>query len=109
MASRVITSGWKGDDYLRRTERRIADVLTKGALDIEGDAKLSVHVDTGFLRSTIYSKPAEKQGHRITSEAGATAEYAVEEEFRDGHQYLRPAFDRNVPGIRAALKHVGRG
>lgn len=102
--ARVISSGWQGDEYMRRLDIRIRQVLTKAALDIEGDAVINAHVITGNLRNNMYSRPTEKQGDTYTSEAGNTAEYAQEEEYRDGHAFLRPAFDRNAPYITRALK-----
>jgi HK97 gp10 family phage protein len=80
------------------------NVLDQGGADIEAMAKELVHVRTGYLRSTIYHKT-----EGLSLECGATADYAVYQEFGTrrmaAHPYLRPALDAYQDAIYNALLH----
>jgi HK97 gp10 family phage protein len=80
------------------------NILDQGGADIETMAEQLVAVRTGYLRSTIYHKV-----EGLSLEAGATADYAVYQEFGTSrmaaHPFLRPAFDAYQQRIYDALLH----
>lgn len=67
--------------------------IDEAAAIVEGQAVQLVPVDTGTLRSSIYRKNISP----VESEVGATADYAVYQEFGTRRQqaqpFLRPALD----------------
>ena len=85
---------------------KIEEILDKGAMMIEGDAKRIVAVDTGRLRSSINTI---KQP--LIRRIGSSVVYAAAQEFGrpDMKQYtyrpyLRPAARMNKPKIEAMMK-----
>lgn len=64
------------------------DCLKDGLQVIADEAKILVHVVTGNLRNSIYVEVTENGGFVI-----ADTDYAGIEEYREGHAYMRPAFD----------------
>lgn len=73
---------------------------------VETRAKIYVPVDTGFLRSTIQTKVAEKARERVTVDVSAFAHYAPFVELGTVRMrqrpYLRPAVDQHISEIANA-------
>ena len=89
----------------------MANVIRKGASDIERDAKINAPVDTGFLRSSISTDyTGDGRTRSMTAEIGPTASYALYVEFGTSRMraqpYLFPATDRHEPAILAAMAQV---
>lgn len=93
-------------DAIARTPRRVASAMAATAHDIEVDARRLAPVNTGALRSSIGS---DIDG--LSVDVGASARYAqyVEEGTSDTapQPFMRPAFDRNLPGLERALAESG--
>jgi hypothetical protein len=89
------------------TDSDIRNILPKavsqGAGVVERDAKMRVHVLTGNLRRSLAEFQQIKSLTRVESQVGSTVPYAAAEEFRPGHEYLRPALDENQEEIKAAI------
>lgn len=95
-----------------RVGARIAKAIRKTAHDIEADAKILVPVDTGNLKNSISTDILnDGRFENMAAEIGPTAHYGryVEEgTSRMGPQpYLRPAFDRRLPGFERAIAEAG--
>ena len=63
---------WYSNDVLLRVEGATDELLTQLAFYVEGEAKVSAPVDTGFMRNAIYAM-APDQNHRSTAEAESAA------------------------------------
>ena len=63
---------WYANDVLLRVEGATDELLTQLAFYVEGEAKVSAPVDTGFMRNAIYAM-APDQNHRSTAEAESAA------------------------------------
>lgn len=89
-----------------RNKARLSRALRKTALDIEGDAKIFVPVDTGALKNSIGSDIDD-----FHAEIGPTMDYAsyVEEgtSRMSPQPYMRPAAERRIPGLRRAVSDIG--
>lgn len=85
-----------------------ATVIRAGGEAIVRDAKALAPVDTGALRDSI---SADYGLAGLSAEIGPTVSYAPFVEFGTSrmapHAFLGPAFDRNVPGVVAALGALG--
>lgn len=82
----------------------LSDAVTRGALVVENSAKTRVHVLTGNLRRSIRELKKVESPTKAESQVGSSVEYAATEEFRPGHEYLRPAIDDNEAAIKAAIE-----
>lgn len=86
-------------------ERRVRQVIVKGAADIETAGKVGCPVDTGNLRSSITQTVAG-----LAAEVGPEASYGGYVELgtsRAGPQpFMGPAFDQVAPAVSAALADV---
>lgn len=87
-----------------RVQRGAGQAIRKTAFDIERDAKILSPVDTGALKNSI-STSISAGG--LSAEIGPTVRYAhfVEEgtSRMSPQPYMRPAADRNTPGLERAL------
>jgi hypothetical protein len=81
----------------------LSKAVSQGAAVVERDAKMRVHVLTGNLRRSITEHQNVISPTRIESQVGSSVIYAAAEEFRPGHEYLRPALDENQEAIKAAI------
>ena len=85
-------------------QKILSQAVSAGAAVVERDAKMRVHVITGNLRRSIKELQKIESSGKIESQVGSDIEYAAIEEFRPGHQYLRPALDENEAAIQAAFE-----
>lgn len=87
--------------------RRVQRAIRKTASDVERDGKILAPVDTGNLENSI-STSVEHGG--LAAEIGPTANYGHYVEFGTSRMspqpYMRPAFDRNTPGLVFALEKI---
>lgn len=87
---------------------RASRAIRKNGYDVVRDAQAFCPVDTGNLKSSI---GVDFDSDGLGYEAGPTASYGryVEEgtSRMAPHAYLGPAFDRNLPGVTAALGLLG--
>ncbi len=84
----------------------LSKAVSQGAAIVERDAKIRVHVITGNLRRSLTELQQIKSPTRVESQVGSTVPYAPVEEFRPGHEYLRPALDENEAQIKAAIEQA---
>ena len=94
-----------------RVGRDMANVIRKGAADIQRDAKILAPVDTGNLRNSISTTiTGDGRTNRMSAEIGPTANYGIYLEFGTSKMraqpYLFPATDRHEPAILAAMEQV---
>ena len=99
--------------------------VAKAAFDIEGQAKMVVPVDTGFLKSTISTQvgaagrhsPPGSDSHQhspandLTAYVGPHTEYAANVEYGLGQRpqpYMRPAAERVRPAFIEAMKQIAK-
>lgn len=89
-------------------DQDMQDILSKavsqGSAVIENSAKTKVHVLTGNLRRSLREIKKTESPTKVESQVGSSVEYAAAEEFRPGHEYLRPAMDENEAEIEAAIE-----
>lgn len=83
-------------------------IVRKGALDVESNAKSFVPVDTGNLKNSLNASEVEPL-HWIV---GTVVEYAPHQEYgtvnQSGQAFMRPAAERVRPGyIEAWAKFLG--
>lgn len=101
--------------HLARKEKtvgaRASAALRKTALGIERDAKIIAPVDTGALRSSISTDfSGNAAAGRMSAEIGPTVDYAHFVENGTSRMapqpYMRPAAERHVPRLEAALRRI---
>lgn len=96
------------DEAGSSTIRKAQGAVVKTGADIVGDARGTVAVDTGYLKSTI-GMDVDPDG--LGLEAGPTAEYGAFVERGTSRMapqpYLGPAFDRRAPGLERAIRDLG--
>lgn len=84
-------------------DEQLAQVITKGCLAIEADAKRQCPVDTGNLRRSITTKVKGTSG-----EVGTNVEYAPYVEYGTRHQvaqpFLIPALQSNISSIKQNIE-----
>lgn len=86
-------------------QKILSQAVSQGAAVIENSAKTRVHVLTGNLRRSIREVKKIESPTKAESQVGSSVEYAAAEEFRPGHEYLRPAIDENEAEIKAAIEN----
>ena len=89
--------------------RRASQVVRKAALDTMADAKMLAPVDTGNLRNSITT---DTRTGDLRAVVEATADYAAAVEFgieQRPQPFMRPAQDRNTPGVIAAISQLAEG
>lgn len=94
-----------------RVGKDMANVIRKGAADIQRDAKILAPVDTGNLRNSISTTiTGDGRTGSMTAEIGPTASYGIYLELGTSRMaaqpFLFPATDRNEPAILAAMAQV---
>lgn len=67
-------------------------------------AKGDAHVITGNMRNLIQPGPTVVEGDVITMFVNSGAEYAVYEERRPGHSYMRPAVEKTLDQVNGLLQ-----
>jgi HK97 gp10 family phage protein len=110
-------------------ERAAKQIVVKGALDVEAAAKQLAAVDTGFMRSAIYTVTADGSsygqgagGEHLEPELTegtddgqtawvvAGADYSIYQEmgtaFQSGKPFMAPAADQVQPSYEAAWEKL---
>lgn len=99
----------KDPDALRKKLRaldksldaRLEAAMQAAVMKVEGDAKRTVRVDTGRLRSSIASQVGSVVNDRISGYVGTNVSYAAPVEIK--YPYLAPAIESNITWIRSAF------
>lgn len=87
--------------------------LRRGALVLEGEAKLRVPVDTGFLKNSAFVNDVLGQTPAVIvgfgAEYAAAVEFGTEDGSRPGVFFLRGALDAKRADVHAAIRHAVLG
>lgn len=93
----------------RRIHRQADAIVTRTALDLEGQMKVRAPVDTGFLRGSIQARRVGHAHWRVTvgADYGIYLEYGAagrraQPYFHPAIRVVRPAFRRSMQGILEA-------
>lgn len=104
---------WDADKLISRLDRAVADGIDMTTAAAVTHAQTLAPRDTGFMATTIESRPAQRKGGRMTGQWGNwTALYTLWQEIgargRSGRYFLRRAADAQYPllvkRIREAVK-----
>lgn len=82
--------------YAGSLDRRLAKVVTKVALDVQGNMQTRVPVDTGFLKNSIQASKITPLRWRVT----VGADYGVYQEYGTVNMRAHPFFHRSVEAAR---------
>ncbi|MEE8599235.1 MAG: hypothetical protein V3S69_06985 [Dehalococcoidales bacterium] len=83
---------WYGTDVMLKIEKASAEMVTKIAFVLEGQAKIGAKVDTGFMRNATYAVPADESPSDTGWESG-------DYDDREGNTVFRGRSD-SVPSLR---------
>jgi HK97 gp10 family phage protein len=96
-------------ELTKAARERAVQAVAKAALDIEGQAKAVVPVDTGNLKNSIQTEPGDSD---LTKYVGPHTEYAVHVEYGTSRMraqpYMRPAAERVRPGFIAVMQQIAK-
>lgn len=97
-----------------RAGAKVDVVVRRSAARVEGEAKMFCPVDTGNLRSSIFTTVAgDGRSGSVTATIGPSAEYGGYVEYGTSrmppHAYLGPALDRSAPDFIAGLAKAVEG
>lgn len=93
-------------DIAKKAHDAVSDIVRKTALDVEGQAKMFVPVDTGVLKNSI---DVQMEGD-MTAVVAPHTEYAAYVEFGTSRMaaqpYMTPAAEEARPAYIAALTQL---
>lgn len=90
-------------------EDALQDAMQAVAEEARAEAQSLVHVITGNLRASIFADvDARGRDGRRTLVVGAHAPYALYEELRDGHAFIRPTVDKISGRLTQRLREAVR-
>lgn len=89
-----------------------SQLLRGTAYRIEADGKAGAAVDTGTLRSSIFTTiTGDASSGTMTAEIGPSAEHGIYVERgtskMDAQPFMQPAADRNIPGFVQGVEQLG--
>jgi len=100
---------WRGAAVANSLENALQDAMQEVAEDARAEAQSIVHVITGTLKRSIFADvDARGRDGRRTLVIGAHAPYAIYEELRDGHAFIRPTVDKIAPQLTLRLREAVR-
>ena len=101
---------WRGAAIANALDDAMQTAMEDIATEARAEAQSIVHVVTGTLRASIFADVDARGGTgRRTLVVGAHAPYAIYEELREGHSFIRPTVDRIDPRLTARLREAVRG
>ena len=100
---------WRGAAVASALEDALQDAMQAVAEEARAEAQSLVHVITGNLRASIFADvDARGRDGRRTLVVGAHAPYALYEELRDGHAFIRPTVDKISGRLTQRLREAVR-
>lgn len=100
---------WRGAAVANSLENAVQEAMQEVAEEARAEAQSIVHVITGTLKRSIFADVDARGGSgRRTLVIGAHAPYAIYEELRDGHAFIRPTVDKIAPRLTQRLREAVR-
>lgn len=100
---------WRGAAVANVLEGALQDAMQDVAEEARAEAQSIVHVITGTLKRSIFADvDARGRDGRRTLVVGAHAPYALYEELRDGHAFIRPTVDKISGRLTQRLREAVR-
>lgn len=101
---------WRGAAVANALEDALQEAMQTTAEEARAEAQSIVHVITGTLKRSIFADvDARGASGRRTLVVGAHAPYALYEELRDGHAFIRPTVDKISGRLTQRLREAVKG